>query len=190
MCFKTVLSLLALACAPGLAHAGMYKCVGQNGTIIFSDRPCETWNGEKAAEIKDQAAFAAVLARDNANSVGQTCAALERRMMQCSAGLNATLASNFREHCRAPLMRHQQAQQSQRNGRYGRYREQDESYRDDMLANARCDALQAETWAFVKTNFAKKMSEQDIKSIEYNLLAIPSDGRPPDLGTRRRYRNP
>jgi hypothetical protein len=184
MRFKTVLSLLALACAPGLAHAGMYKCVGQNGTIIFSDRPCETWNGEKAAEIKDQAAFAAVLARDNASSVAQTCAALERRMMQCNAGLNATLASNLREHCRAPLMRHQQSQ------RYGRYREQDESYRDDMLANARCDALQAETWVFVKANFAKKMSEQDIKSIEYNLLAIPSDGRTPDLGARRRYRNP
>lgn len=185
MRFPTLLSLLALvlACAPDLALAGMYKCVGPNGTIIFSDRACETWNGEKAAPVNDQAAFASVLARENAKSVAQTCRSLERRIMQCNAGINATLASNLREHCRAPIMRIQQSQ------RYGSYREQDESNRDDMPADARCDALQAETWAFVKTSFAKKMSEQDIKSIEYNLLAIPSDGHTPDLSARRRYRS-
>ena len=181
------LAVLALAFAPALACAGMYKCVSAKGTIIFSDRPCEIQNGEKVAEIKDDAGFAAVLASDNIKTVAQTCLALGRRISQCHAGVDGTLVSNLREHCRPPVMRFQQSlRQSNDYAEEDRYR----GYSELPPQEARCDVLQAETWAFVKANFARKISEQDMKTIEYNVAAVPSDGRTPDLSVRRRNRNP
>lgn len=175
------LAVLALAFVPSLACAGMYKCVSPNGTVIFSDRPCEVQNGEKVAEIKDDAGFAAVLARDNDKSVAQTCMALTRRISQCRAGLDGTLVSNLREHCRPPVMRFRQSQRQWRDDE-----DADRSYGDPPPQAARCAVLQAETWTFVKANFARKISEQDLKTIEYNVTAVPSDGRTPDLNVRRK----
>lgn len=179
------LAMLVLALAPVLAHAGMYKCVGPNGAVSFSDRPCEARNGEKAADIKDDAGFAAVLARDHAKNIAQSCMALTRRIGQCRAGLDATLLSNLREHCRPPVARFRQALRQSRDSD----EDSDRGYNEPPPQEARCDVLQAETWAFVKANFSGKISEQDLKTIEYNIAAVPSDGRTPDLSVRRKNRN-
>jgi len=177
-----LLAVLTLACAPALVHAGMYKCVSPKGVIIFSDRPCEIQNGEKVAEIKDDAAFAAVQARENSKNVAQTCLALSRRVMSCHGGVDMTLMRNMREQCVPVVTRFQQSMRRE-------LIEDERSYRELQPSEARCEALQAETWDFVKTNFAKKISEQDMKTIEYNVAAVPSDGRSPDLSVRRRNRN-
>lgn len=177
------LAVLLLALAPVIAHAELYKCVSANGTAIFADRPCVTGNGEKSAEIKDDAAFAAALARENAKNVALGCMTLERRIAQCRAGLDHTLAANLREHCRPPVLRFQQAQRASRDqDDRDHYRD----YRDLPPDGARCEALQGEAWSFVKANFSKKMSERDMKTIEYNLAAVPSDGHSPDMRVRRR----
>ncbi len=178
------LAVLVLVLPAAFAHAGMYKCVSPNGTVIFSDRPCEVQNGEKAAEIKDDAAFAAVLARDNAKTVAQGCMALSRRVSQCHSGVDATLLANLREHCRPPVMRFQQSLRQNRD-----YDEGYRGYNELPPQEARCEVLQAETWAFVKANFANKVSEQDMRTIEYNTAAVPSDGRAPNLSVRRKNRN-
>ena len=177
-----VLAVLALASAPALAHAGMYKCVSPKGVIIFSDRPCEIQNGEKVAEMKDDAAFAAVQARENSKNVAQACLALSRRVIHCHGSIDITLMRNMREQCLPVVTRFQQSMRRE-------LVEDERSYRELLPAEARCDALQAETWDFVKANFARKISEQDMKTIEYNVAAVPSDGRTPDLSVRRRNRN-
>jgi hypothetical protein len=187
MRFPTMRSLavLVMACVPVLAHAEMYKCVGPNGTSIFSDRPCDSQRGEKAAEIKDDAAFAAALARDNASNTAQSCMELQHRLVNCRAGIDSMLASKLREHCRSPVMRFQQSLRQSN-------REQDQ-YQDEREMGpqeSRCEALQPEAFSFVKANFAKNISEQDMKTIEYNMAAVPSDGRIPDLKIRRRNRQP
>ena len=181
------LAVLALTLAPVLAHAGIYKCASANGTVIFSDRPCETENGEKAATIKDAAGFSAVLARENARNVGRGCLALGSRIGQCGGRINGELASTVREHCRAPVTQLQRTWRSSRNSED----EQDyPGHRDLAPQDLRCDALQAESWDFVKANFSTKISQQDMKALEYNLTAVPSDGRPLNLEGRRRNRNP
>jgi hypothetical protein len=186
------------------AFAEIYKCANSTGQINFSDRPCSSKDGEKAAEVKDSVGFASLLARDNAKKVGQTCWTLAHRSSQCEVSIGNALNTNFRENCSEPIKRFEkdterERYELERNLANNRVRNRssydnsvDESnldysnrYQKNSKEALRCEVLKEEMWAFVKQNFSKKLSEKDTKEIEYYMNAVPSDGRENDKYRRR-----
>ena len=193
-----------LAIAPSSAFAEIYKCTNSAGQINFSDRPCSSKDGEKAAEVKDSVGFASLLAHDNAKKVGQTCWTMAHRSSQCEVAVGNALNTNFRENCSEPIKRFEkdterERYEIERNLANNRIRNRsnndnaiDESnldysnrYQKKSKEALRCEVLKEEMWAFVKQNFSKKISEKDTKEIEYYMNAVPSDGRENDKYRRR-----
>ena len=199
-----IFSCAILAITSSSAFAEIYKCADSAGKINFSDRPCSSKDGEKAAEVKDSVGFASLLARDNAKKVGQSCWTLAQRSSQCEVAVGNALNTNFRENCSEPIKRFEkdaerERYELERNLANNRVRNRssndnniDESsldysnrYQKKSKEALRCEILKEEMWSFVKQNFSKKISEKDTKEIEYYMNAVPSDGRENDKYRRR-----
>ena len=165
-----------------LAQAGVVKCVSANGSVTYTDQPCEVIKGEKLVSAKDSEAVASLDAQSHAKEVGQMCINLATRRSQCNLPFYYQLQAVFRENCINPALQYQRdlAEQPQRRNRY-RYddRVQDvyKRYEQTPVQDLHCNTLQMETWNFVKQNFRKKISDQDARAIEYNVSAVPGTGR-------------
>jgi hypothetical protein len=193
-----------LSITPMSAFAEIFKCADSAGKINFSDRPCSNKDGEKAAEFKDTVGFASLQARDNAKKVGQTCWTLAHRNSQCNAPVGNALFTNFRDNCSEPIKRFEKDKEKERydlerslaNNRVRNRSSNDNAidennldysnrYQNKSKEALKCEVLKEEMWAFVKQNFSKKISEKEIKEIEYHMIAVPSDGRENDKYRRR-----
>jgi len=181
-------SLLILA--PATAVAGINKCVDESGQVTYSDLPCVN-QGQKPAEVRNTTEFALMEAREKQRKLGQACMALVDKRAQCRVFMHARLSEVFQEGCE-PAMRleRQERQREQyRQHRQGRYYEDSiDPYAEKPRAQLECGKLEEETYKFVKANFAEILSPDDVKAIEYKLMAIPSDGYERPLSTKNRKR--
>ena len=185
---STLLCLLCLS--PSITFAGVNKCTDASGKVSYSDQPCSNKEGEKPAEIKNTAAFAAIATRENEKKLAQGCIALTERRSQCHYALESQLDALLIGNCEGPIKRDRLDKQrdqrlEQRNNRYSRA-ERDETDEEKTEVKIECGELPFTVWRFVKDNFGSKLSEKEIKEIEYKLLAVPSDGREPLFAKRKK----
>lgn len=183
---------LLLALAPGAVQAQIHKCVGANGTVSFSDQPCAPQKGEKAASLNDNSAFASLAARENDLKIGRTCVAMSQRQGRCSVNIDYTMTKLLRELCVAPAARFERERANERNRAYrnsGRYSESREygEWQEMSEEQLRCGTLQPEMWQFMKDSFGSKISAEDMRRFDYNVRAVPSDGRELVMPPRRKH---
>jgi hypothetical protein len=179
--FPTLTASIAalLFTLPLTATAAINKCMDANGSVTYSDLPCVV-QGQKQAEVKNTTEFALLAAQESQKKTGKMCVALSERRSQCYVNIEPRLTAVFNESCE-PLIkrenreRHQQQYERYRNG--GRTEEGDAA--DERQAKLPCDKVEAEMYKLVKENFGGKLSPEDVRAIEYKLMAVPSDGRDP-----------
>jgi hypothetical protein len=189
----STIAIFVLAVVPLTSHAEFYKCVDAGGAVTFSDRPCSTKDGQKAADLTDNAGFSSILAKDRDKAIGQSCFALLERRMQCNVYIEPAIQTYFHDGCTRPVKRYarERAREEQVEQEQGDW---ENDYRYGQLlpgkttAELKCDALLTDTWEFVKGNFAKIISEQDLKEIDYKIQAAASDAPDQALSGRRRRR--
>jgi hypothetical protein len=175
-----------LVLGPSVSHAGINKCTDAAGVVTYSDRPCASNEGLKPAEVKNTTEFAALAARENEKKVAQECAFINERRSQCNVHIESRLATAFHSGCEVPLKRdYADKTKEQRGYRYGynRYgsrdnREDGIEDKDKIEARLPCAQLEATVFKFVKENFPTKLSAEEMKAIEYNIIAVPSNGGP------------
>lgn len=175
-------SLVLLAALP--AHAGINKCVNAAGVVSFSDKPCAANEGEKKAEIKAESGLGAAISRENDRNLGKNCWLMQRRYLQCRGIAIRQIHTYLEENCKAPFARYEKdlAQANANKAaarRKGIAQSEENEYVNAIYApisaeELKCDALQNDMWDFVKSNFGKKISEQDMKALDYQTKAIPS----------------
>ena len=169
--FPTFALLFIAPMQPALAD--IHKCVNANGTTSYSDQPCAVTNGEKAVD-------SSVANADRVNKLGHLCADLDTRRVHCGQ-VYPLLLTTFHDNCLAPIQQYQRSVQQPRQ--YNRYQSNADRINDATanmqkpISEYRCEAVQKDIWAFLKENFAKKISERDSKEIEYYIQAIPGDGQ-------------
>jgi len=170
--FSAIALLLVAHMQPALAD--IHKCVNGNGTTSYTDQPCAVTNGEKAVD-------SSVSALDRQNKIGHSCADLDARRMHCGQ-VYPLLLSTFRDNCTNPMQQYQRS--VQQSHQYNRYQSAAERASDAAAINQqkaiseyRCESVQKDTWAFLKENFSKKITEHDSKDIDYHIQAIPGDGQ-------------
>lgn len=194
MRFNPLLALLgtSIAIAPLTSFADIHKCVGANGAVSYSDKPCVVQNGEKAVDIKGSSALASVLSKENDLRLGKACWRLSRRESNCRTTIAPALETIIKDNCAAPMDRFEQSNKSQyRNGKYYEAEPDPEyanRYERRSSEEMKCGSLQEDMWDLAKNNFASKISAKDKSAIEYAIAAVPSTGNElkPTLEKRKR----
>lgn len=179
---------------PLSASAGINKCVDAAGVVSYSDQPCEN-QGQKQAEVKNTTEFAMLAAQENKKQVVKSCMMLQEQRSQCGIYNDSRLGALFRENC-DPLvqqeMRERQREQYRmyRRSQYGQYQYQDggETEQGKQQAQVSCGKVEEEMYKLLKENFSAKLTPEDMKAIEYKLMAVPSNGYEPPLSVSRKKR--
>jgi hypothetical protein len=174
---SSVLAGLALALAPALSSAELYKCVSANGTTSFSDKPCATKEGEKEVDIKENSAFSSIIARDRDRKIGETCSNLKVRYSQCGQYVNESILQHFHDNCYGPMNRFEVERARAANNNYGEPIDWDHDYRYHRLTTEelKCGVIVTDIWHFVKDNFSKNMTEKEIQSVDYEIQTASPD---------------
>jgi hypothetical protein len=174
--FKVFFSAIALLLVAHMqpALADIHKCVNTNGTISYTDQPCAVTNGEKSVD-------SSVSALDRQNKIGHSCADLDARRLHCGQ-VYPLLLTTFRDNCVNPMQQYQHnLQQYHQVNRYQSAAERNAdaipNNQQKSISEYRCESMQRDTWAFLKENFGKKITEHDSKDIDYHIQAIPDDGQ-------------
>lgn len=184
---KMTSNFLALAAAsaclliPLSASAGVNKCVDAAGVVSYSDRPCEV-QGQKQAEVKDTTGFALMAAQENRKKLIKTCTQLQERRSQCySASIDQRLGKLFSENCEPLVKAGYRERERERYRRYqnGQNDDEMESEAERTQAKVPCEKLPDEMYKVLKENFSAKLTPEDVKAIEYSLLAVPGNGYEP-----------
>lgn len=180
-------SLLLLSIS---ASAGINKCVDSAGIVSYSDQPCDT-QGQKQAEVKNTTEFAMLAAKENQRKVAKACTALQERRGQCYVSIEPRLNTLFNENCEPLVKLDYKEHQREQNRRYrNRQYQQDDSEFEQEKSSAKlpCEKVEGEMYKLLKENFSSKLAPEDVRAIEYKLMAVPSNGHEPPLSTSRKRR--
>ncbi|MET3108051.1 hypothetical protein AAKU67_002505 [Oxalobacteraceae bacterium GrIS 2.11] len=163
------------------AHAGIHKCVAPDGSATYTDQPCPSAKAEDKVDP-------AVSGAGRQLEIADTCNRLNTRKLHCGR-VYSLLETNFKQYCANPLINYQMDHQHpQQNNRYrsGRERQADvvSAAQEQIAEDYHCESVEHDTWAFLKSNFSKKISEKDSNEIEYNVQAVPGGNRPTNSFTR------
>jgi Domain of unknown function (DUF4124) len=185
--FSTPATLAAtlLLLLPLTAAAGINKCIDANGTVSYSDQPCVT-QGHKQAEVKDATGFALLAAQENQKKTAKSCVMLSERRSQCYPTIAPRLTAVFNESCEPLIKREYRDRQREQYERYRQERHPEEGDTGEARqARIPCDKVEPAMYKLVKENFGDKLSQEDVRAIEYKLMAVPSDGNEQPLTTKR-----
>ncbi|MBR7799262.1 hypothetical protein [Undibacterium fentianense] len=180
--FQRICIFIALLTLSIGSNAQMRKCITSGGKSIYTDQPCASKAGENAAEVKDSELLKKISSINGQKNLEKSCWILGHRDSQCYPRVISELGTVFRENCSIPS---KQYEKDQLNGKRRPHRNNDpENEGDDLLFEHRyteksrstlqCDALEKEMWDFLKSNFPKRISEQDAKIINYKLKISPT----------------
>lgn len=178
---KTIFLRTAVASAflfiPLAASAGVNKCVDAAGTVSYSDQPCEI-QGQKQAEVKDATGFALMAAQENRKQLAKTCTMLQERRSQCYSSVNERLGKLFNENCEPLVKLEYRERQREQYRRYRNGQNDDELQTEVERSQPTlpCEKLSEEMYKVLKQNFSAKLTQEDMKAIEYSLMAVPSTG--------------
>lgn len=175
--FLTIATTSACLFLPVAASAGVNKCVDAAGTVSYSDQPCEI-QGQKQAEVKDTTGFALMAARENRKQLAKTCTMLKERRSQCYSSVNERLGKLFNENCEPLVKLEYRQRQREQYRRYQNSQNDDELQAEVERAQPPlpCEKLPDEMYKVLKQNFSAKLTPEDMKAIEYSLMAVPSTG--------------
>jgi hypothetical protein len=161
-------ALLLIAGLSNQAHADIHKCVAADGSTSFTDQPCPS-------NVKENAVGSSISGSAHQTEVADSCYRFNERRSRCGA-MYSLLDTNFNQSCVNPIIQYKMDHQRAANNRF---RSQKENVADavnnlqtKIAEDYRCESLQKEAWAFLKQNFASKISEHDTKEIDYNLIAV------------------
>ncbi|HEX8955894.1 MAG TPA: DUF4124 domain-containing protein [Burkholderiaceae bacterium] len=171
-----------LAGLPSAAFAGVYKCVGPDGGSTFSDKPCPVNGNQKQAVIGSDSALSSAMARDR--RIGESCSDMSDRSRRCNVNIHRTILTHFQESCYGPQHRYE-IENSRELAKQHRGQpidwDHDPRYHQKTGAELKCDVLVTDMWQFVKDNFQRDLTEQEIKAVDYQVQATetnqPADAR-------------
>jgi hypothetical protein len=171
-----------LAIVPAAAFAGVYKCVGANGATTFSDKPCQLNGDLKQADIASDSALTNAMTRDRDRSIGESCSDMADRSRHCGISINRTIYTHFQESCYGPQHRYEierdKLAAQQRRGQPIDW-DHDPRYHQKTGAELKCGVLVTDMWQFVKENFQKDLTEQEIKAVDYQVQATETNPNQP-----------
>ena len=173
---------VVVAVLPTAAFAGVFKCVGPDGASTFSDKPCPTNGDQKQAAIGSDSALSNALTRDHDRELGQSCSEMADRARRCNIIINRTITTHFQESCYGPQhryeMEHNKELAKQRRGQPIDW-DHDPAYHMKTGAELKCSVIVTDMWQFVKDNFHKDLTDQEIKAVDYQVQATETN-QPPD----------
>ncbi|MBV8634075.1 MAG: DUF4124 domain-containing protein [Burkholderiaceae bacterium] len=168
-------AVTALAVVPATAFAGMYKCVGADGATTFSDKACPVNDGQTQAAISKDSALSSSMTRYHDRELGQSCSDMSDRSRRCGIPINRTIQTHFQESCYGPQHRyeieHNKDLAVQRRGQPVDW-DHDPRYHQKTSAELKCGVLVTDMWQFLKDNFHKDLTEQEIKAVDYQTQAV------------------
>lgn len=168
----------AFTMLPTAAFAGVYKCVGPDGASTFSDKPCPVNGDQKQATIGSDSALSNAMVRDHDRELGQSCADMADRSRRCGISINRTIQTHFQESCYGPQHRyeseHNKELAKQRRGQPIDW-DHDPGYHQKTAAELKCGVIVTDMWQFVKDNFRKDLTDQEIKAVDYQVQATDTN---------------
>jgi hypothetical protein len=174
--FLTTAATAFLLFLPLSASAGINKCVDAAGVVSYSDQPCDT-QGQKQAEVKDTTGFATLAAQESRKKAAKTCTLLQERRSQCYSSVDTRLGKLFYENCEPLIKLEYRERQREQHRRYRNGQWEDiELDQENTLAKLPCEKLGEEMYKLLKENFSSKLTPEDVRAIEYQLMAVPSNG--------------